>query len=472
MENRPKDCTRENSCAAVVPHDIDRIMPIGKKTAVVEVLGCKVNQAEAAAMMSILNHHGYVVDPTAPAPDLVLVNTCCVTSKAEAKSRRAANRLAEKYPAALVVVTGCLAEVNPASVEYDTDRVVILGTFEKDRFAEFLAQGLHGSRGIMRAGSSACTVFVDQGNPGIPGRGRTFLKVQDGCSQRCSYCIVPTARGPERSLLPDAVCVHARALAEAGFAEIVLTGIHLGRYGRDLKPPMGLEDLLERLLDETQCVRYRMSSVEPQEVTPRLIELAGTHPRVCPHFHIPLQSGDDEILARMGRPYRTAAIGRLLEDIYDRIPEACVGLDIMVGFPGEDERAFANTLRVVESSGAAYLHVFPFSPRPGTRAAEFTPRVPEPVARERVEELRKRSAAMRERYYRQFLGRSLTAVSETAPDPATGLVKARTDNYIPVNVCLPPDLQDRSSFSVYLLEIENGEVTATASDANGACSRD
>ncbi len=339
-------------------------MPDYKKKAVVEVLGCKVNQAEAAAMIGILQSQGYVVDPAAQEPDLVLVNTCCVTSKAEAKSRRMANRLVEKYPSALVVVTGCLAEVNPSSIQEDMDRVVVLGTFEKDRFAEFLEKSdvtVHrdqvtgrnhdGSGRVLRAGSSACTTFVDQGCAGIPGRGRTFLKVQDGCSQRCSYCIVPSSRGPSRSLVADAVCAHARTLAGQGFSEIVLTGIHLGWYGRDLTPAIGLQDLLERLLEECPTVRFRMSSVEPQEITPRLIELAATHPRVCRHFHIPLQSGDDEILSRMGRPYRTGFIRRLWEKILNAIPDVCVGLDIMVGFPGESEQSFLNTLSLVQELG-------------------------------------------------------------------------------------------------------------------------
>ena len=441
--------------------EIEHIMRESKRKAVVEVLGCKVNQAEAAAMIGILQNHGYEVDPLAREPDLVLINTCCVTSKAEAKSRRTANRLAEKYPSALVVVTGCLAEVNPLSVQHDADRVVVLGTFEKDRFAEFLQRDLAGSGGIVRLGSSACTTFVDQGCLGIPGRGRTFLKVQDGCSQRCSYCIVPTARGPSRSLYPDRVITHAHALAAKGFAEIVLTGIHLGWYGRDLKPAIALEDLLERLLDECTTVRFRLSSVEPPEVTRRLIELAATHPRVCRHFHIPLQSGDDEILSRMGRPYRTDSIRHLMEHIFSAVPDACVGFDIMVGFPGETDHAFENTLSLVEDSGVAYLHVFPFSPRTGTRAADFAPRVSDRTARMRVDELRRLSVQMREQYYTRFLGRTLIAVSETAPDARTSMVKARTDNYIPVHVCLPQELMRKSSFSVQLLGIEHGEVTAT-----------
>ena len=344
-----------------------------RKKALVRVLGCKVNQAEAEAMARVLESRGYQIDPSADDPDLVVVNTCCVTSKAEGKSRRMVNRLADKFPGARMIVTGCLAEINASSLEKVAPGAVLLGTFEKDHFDEFIGEAPINARNEEQGGASACTTFVDLGPPGMRSRSRVFLKVQDGCSQSCAYCIVPAARGPSRSLPADKVLLHASNMDARGFAEIVLTGIHLGCYGRDLDPPMGLEDLLERLVEECPTTRFRLSSVEPQEITPRLIELAAGHPRVCRHFHIPLQSGDDNILSRMGRPYDTAFIRDLMDRILTRAPETCIGLDIMVGFPGEDEESFRKTLTLIEDSGAAYLHVFPFSPRPGTPAASFRP---------------------------------------------------------------------------------------------------
>jgi threonylcarbamoyladenosine tRNA methylthiotransferase MtaB len=437
------------------------------KKARVQVLGCKVNQAEAAAMAGILERKGYAVDPLESNPDVVLINTCCVTSRAEGKSRRMVHRLAEKFPSSTLLVTGCLAEVNPSSLRDVSDRVITLGTFEKDRLSDFLDSPHKESGQILRQGSSSCTTFGDMGCPGISGRGRTFLKIQDGCSQGCAYCIVPTARGRSRSLPAEMVYRYAQSLAAEGFAEIVLTGIHLGCYGRDLSPSLNLEELLPNLLDRCPDSRFRLSSVEPQEITPRLIGLAAAHQQVCPHFHIPLQSGDDAILRNMGRPYDTTAIRSLLERIHTAIPDACVGLDIMVGFPGEDEASFKRTESLIRYSGAAYLHVFPFSPRPGTPAESFEPKVPKQVARTRVEELRALSGVLRRRFYERFLGHRLTVVTETVPNAETGIVKARTDNYIPVSVCVPSELRDIHVFPVRLQEISGDEVVAVAAISEG-----
>lgn len=405
-----------------------------KKVAVVRVLGCKVNQAEAAAMATILESKGYEVDSHAKTADLVLVNTCCVTAKAEGKSRRLVNRLAKEYPSALLVVTGCLAEINTAVELAKANRYLVMGTFEKDRFSEFLdSQPENGCR-VFRRGAHSCDTFGDLGSPAISGRSRTFLKIQDGCSQGCSYCIVPIARGPSRSMPSSTVIARATELDRAGYSEIVLTGIHLGCYGRDLKPPLSLEDLLEQLLHESGSARYRLSSVEPQEISRRLIDLAANNSRVCRHFHIPMQSGDDAVLERMGRPYDSAFVRDLIQRILSHIPEACIGLDVMVGFPGETEKSFENTRMLIERSGAAYLHVFPFSPRPGTPASDFGARVPDAVATRRVEDLRALSLRLRRTFHERFLGATLTAVAESEPDPLTGALIARTDNYIPVQV--------------------------------------
>lgn len=432
-----------------------------RKKALVRVLGCKVNQAEAEAIARALESRGYNIDASDDDPDLVVVNTCCVTSKAEGKSRRMVNRLANKFPHARLIVTGCLAEINASALEKVAPGAVLLGTFEKDHWDQFIGEAPINAKSEEPGRSSACTTFAELGPAGTRSRSRVFLKVQDGCSQSCAYCIVPAARGPSRSMPADTVFLHARDMDARGYAEIVLTGIHLGAYGRDLDPPMALEDLLERLVEECPSTRFRLSSVEPQEITPRLIDLAAGHPRVCRHFHIPLQSGDDNILKRMGRPYDTLFIRDLLSRILTRTPETCIGLDVMVGFPGEDEESFGKTLTLIEQSGAAYLHVFPFSPRPGTPAASFRPRVPETVARRRVEDLRELSRTLRRRFYERFVGATLTAVPESEPDAETGLFIARTDNYIPVQVSAISGIPCKHAFLVTLERIVDESVLGT-----------
>ncbi|MFH1114556.1 MAG: tRNA (N(6)-L-threonylcarbamoyladenosine(37)-C(2))-methylthiotransferase MtaB [Pseudomonadota bacterium] len=487
------------------------------KKAMVHVLGCKVNQAEAAAMVRVLEDRGYQVASDIPDPDLIVVNTCCVTAKAEGKSRRAVGRLAQRFPDARIVVTGCLAAVNPDSLKDLANETVILGTYEKDRFEDFVTTGgekdryfeqssralkkevslnppvvrgarqdLPGNHGHTRisdevrengprerealpdapeAGERASKrwQFVDLGVSGNPARARAFLKIQDGCNQRCSYCIVPAARGRSRSLDREKALANAAALSSAGYAEIVLTGIHLGYYGQDLEPPLRLEDLVEELLETCPRVRFRMSSIEPQEITPGLIDLTARNKRLCSHFHIPLQSGDDEILGRMKRPYTASAVRNLANAVIDKVPDVCIGFDVMVGFPGEDDRSFRRTVDLVRSSGAAYLHVFPFSPRPGTPAADFRPLVPSAKARERVAELRKLSRELRRNFYSRFIGRTLSAVLESESETTEGTVIARTDNYIPVRVCMSGPIPNDRAFRVTLESIGDDGVLGSPS---------
>jgi len=243
----------------------------------------------------------------------------------------------------------------------------------------------------------------------------------------------------------------------SGLAEIVLTGIHLAAYGRDLRPPLKLEDFLHTLLQECPETRFRLSSVEPQEVSARLIELVCGHPSVCRHFHIPVQSGDDEILSRMARPYDADLIRELVQHIFCQSHETCVGMDVMVGFPGEEERAFRNTVSLIEGLQPAYLHVFPFSPRPGTPAASYYPRVQQHVVRRRVEELRRLSTALRRAFYERFVGKTVTVVPEEAPDMTKGTLKARSDNYIPVTVRHGGKVRERKMLLVKIEAIVEGE---------------
>lgn len=426
--------------------------------AIIRVLGCKVNQAESAAMGKILEELGYELDSGAEEPALVLVNTCCVTSRAEAKSRRMVGRLASRFPSAKLVVTGCLAEVNPSSFEEVARDLLILGTYGKDRFRRFVAESHREHAGAQQRRASSCTTFGDLGAAGTVDRARAFLKVQDGCSQHCTYCIVPRARGPARSLAPETALTHARVLGDEGYAEIVLTGIHLGSYGKDLDPQTDLQSLIEALLSHCPKVRFRLSSIEPQEITENLIRLTAKDARVCRHFHIPVQSGDDSILGRMRRPYRVETIHHLTNLILSEVPDASIGIDIMAGFPGEDERAFQRTIDLVQGCGAAYLHVFPFSPRAGTPAATYQPQVSVDIAQRRVEELRTISRELRQSFYARFLGRTLEAVVESESDVTSRSFIVRTDNYIPVRVEADGPLPDVRLLPVTLRHVAGDEV--------------
>ncbi len=436
--------------------------PSNRKQALVHVLGCKVNQAEAGAMVGILESLGYTVTDGSSAPDLIVVNTCCVTARAEGKSRRAVKRLAEKYPDAELVVTGCLAEVNPSSLVKLSESCHVLGTVEKDHFGEFVETLHHRPEPIACHGARNAKTFGDLRSAPMPGRARAFLKIQDGCSQWCSYCIVPRARGPSRSLHPETVFEYARAMEDEGVAEIVLTGIHLGAYGHELDPRFPLDLLVERLAQVCHKTRFRLSSIEPQEITPKLIELAASHPRVCRHFHLPLQSADDVILQHMKRPYSAAVVADILERIFLADPDVCVGMDVLVGFPGEDEESFEKTKEFVRNSGAAYLHVFPFSPRPGTPAATFKHGVPHNVAQQRVEELRSISLTLRKTFYSRFVGKTLPAVIEPASEDDTLSVIARTDNYIPVRIAAATAPDPTMEFHVRVDSVERDVVTGTS----------
>ena len=436
------------------------------KKALVKFLGCKVNQAEAASISLMLEDAGYRVLRDCQDPQLIVVNTCAVTSSAEGKSRRLIGRLAKENPSARIVVTGCMVEAtNPLDRNMSAD-TIFLGTFEKDNFMQFLGDLMEiPSRSLIRRGSMSCSIFGDLGPAVLDRRSRAFLKIQDGCSQGCSYCVVPLTRGPSRSLPPDKLFSSAAQMGRMGYSEIVLTGIHLGRYGRDLKPCVTLEQTLEKLPECCPGVRFRLSSIEPQELTPKLIEIAAKHPSICRHFHIPVQSGDDKVLERMGRPYNSELVHGLVSRLVETIPDACIGMDIMVGFPGEDDEAFENTLKLVQEMPLGYLHVFPFSPRPGTPAASFRPRVPSEESNRRVKILRQLSVKFRKIYFERFIGRTLEAVAETGPDMLNGTVMCRTDNYVPVLAKLGDNPNLPGVFQVIIEALEEdyalGSVTGS-----------
>ncbi len=414
------------------------------KRFIIKTLGCKVNQCESEGIGQALIASGQALPTTEDdMADVVIINTCTVTGKAGMQSRQAVRQAVRAYPGARIVVTGCHAQTAAAELSAidGVDRVV--GNGDKHKIPEMLIDDI-GSMPSIDQQMITCTdiASVDQfqTTPGVSHghRTRPFLKIQDGCDAFCTYCIVPHARGRSRSLPPDQAIEQIAQLGRLGYREVVLTGIHIGRYGQDLHPASDLYSLLCRIRDAGAIDRLRISSIEPAELTDAIIHLAASNDafagRPCRHFHIPLQSGDDDILRRMHRPYDRDYFHALVQRILKTVPDAAIGVDTLIGFPGETDAAFENTYDLIRSLPVAYLHVFPFSPRRGTPAFTFKDQVPTPVIKERCQRMRRLGAEKRKAFYRRFVKRPVTVLVEETRDRNDGRLKGLTDNYIPVRL--------------------------------------
>jgi len=341
-------------------------------------LGCKVNQCESDSIAARLEQDGWHPNPGRDAADLIIINTCAVTGKAAMQSRQAIRQERRRSPRARIIVTGCYAELEPETIQKTTGEDDIVGHRDKFRIPERLTSPtdpLAPRHSRTDAGEPAASFAPAHLIPGSS-RTRPVLKIQDGCNAFCAYCVVPRARGRSRSMPVDDVIENLRCLQQAGYQEIVLSGIHLGCYGFDLEPSTSLQRLLERIDRETEIPRARLSSIEPKELTDDIIALVAGSTRFCDHFHIPLQSGDDRILHLMKRPYTAEQFARLVRNIREQIPEAAIGADVLIGFPGETDAAFERTYALVANLPITYLHVFPFSPRDGTPAADMPNQIP------------------------------------------------------------------------------------------------
>jgi threonylcarbamoyladenosine tRNA methylthiotransferase MtaB len=285
-------------------------------------------------------------------------------------------------------------------------------------------------------------------------RTRPFLKIQDGCNAYCTYCIVPYARGPSRSMPLDTVLEHLSQLNQAGFKEVVLTGIHLGCYGQDLTPQITFNHLLETIDHVQPVARIRLSSIEPMELSDEIIELVAASKIFCRHFHIPLQSGDDTILKRMKRPYSGHDFREKIMKVHTKLPDAAIGADVVVGFPGETDEAFNNTLKLIDSLPISYLHVFPFSPRKNTPAYSFPNRVPERVIKRRCKIVRELGLSKKKKFYSQMIEQRETVLVEETRDRYTGYLKGFSSNYIPVL------LDGKNSLKNSLVQTRISEVTS------------
>ncbi len=374
--------------------------------------------------------------------DLVVVNTCTVTHRADQQVRQAVRRLHRENPSAPLVLTGCYAERDPETLAALPGVSLIIGNSEKERLTQIIEERMPDVYGGFRHASCnpKCDSLV-QTSAQTGGRTRPMIKIQDGCDARCSYCIVPHVRGPGRSVKPERVLAEIKSLIEQGFQEIILTGIHLGAFGHKLEKRIRLITLLRQIVKTPQLGRIRLSSIEPMQFERAIVDLAAKNPVFAHHFHIPVQSGSDRILRGMRRPYKAAQFQKLLFYIHEQLPDAGLGTDVLVGFPGETEQDFSATCKLIWESPLSYLHVFPFSPREGTDAWSLPGRIPSPVVKSRVRKLREMSRIKNLSFRRQFIGQVLPAIT-LAKEERFGTSVALTGNYIHAKILgrfMPPN---------------------------------
>ena len=393
-------------------------------------LGCRLNQVDTRVLQTLLEARGFrTVDFDEPA-DVVVVNTCTVTARAEFSDRQTIRRAARVSPNATLVVTGCWAQTSPDEVAALSGVDLIVGNADKDRLPDLLEQvgaaRTHVSD-IKRARMSETAPVARW-----PGRSRAFLKIQDGCQHRCAFCVVPLARGASRSLDPKVVLDQARLLVEAGHLEVVLTGVDLGHYGADLVPRTTLAALLRSLVEIPGLRWVRLSSLLPAYFTPELIEIVTGSPVVAPHCHIPLQSGSTRVLRLMRRPYDARMYRALVERLVAARPGLGLGADVIAGFPGESEQDFGETMACVEALPFSYLHVFPYSPRKGTEAVGLGAQLDHPTIARRSRALRELGRAKSDEFRGRLVGAARDVLVLETRDRATGALVGLTGNYVEV----------------------------------------
>jgi len=406
--------------------------------------GCRASQSEGGAIEQELLDASAARAESPFVADVVIVNTCTVTEEADRDARQMIRRIASRNPEARVIVTGCYAQRAPEELASLPRVSHVVGNSHKPlvgqlalkvldpEFESFLPDG--------RAEIFCSDIFLeDELKPethlGSSGRTRAVVKVQDGCNANCSFCIIPSVRGRSRSLDPAAVVSEVLSLVERDYKEVVLSGIHLGTYGRDLAVRTSLFELIVRILERVpELERLRLSSIEPLEVAPEIISLVSTDPRMARHFHIPLQSGSRRVLREMRRPYQPDYYSNLAHSIRRKLSDAAIGADVMVGFPGETDEEFTETFRLIEDSPLTYLHVFPYSARPGTPAAALDSGIPPRVAQFRAKALRRLIARKNEEFRRRMIGQTLEVLVLQPEDAlSTNFVRVRVPTGLPVN---------------------------------------
>lgn len=406
-------------------------------------IGCRLNQAEIETMARQLQAGGHVIVGDAAEADAIILNTCAVTAEAARDARHLTRRFHRANESAQIVLTGCYATLAPDVVAALPGVGRVVGNGDKERLPLLLDPALPVDAPLFDS-----EPIAREAQPGSFGRTRGFVKVQDGCDNRCTFCVTTIARGAGRSRHLADVVTEVGRFAAAGYGEVVLTGVHLGSYGRDLGRPAGLRELVAALLAHTDIPRIRLSSLEPWEIAEGFFELWGD-PRLMPHLHLPLQSGSDRVLRRMARRTSRAAFRALVDEARAHIPDLSVSTDVICGFPGETEDEFAETLEYVEAIGFSRIHAFSYSPRPGTAAARMPEQVPGPVKRDRTKQLIALGEQLSLAFHRRYEGTTRPVLWETAIGAERdGLCWAGyTDNYIRVSAVGPADLMRRETLT-------------------------
>lgn len=405
-------------------------------TVAFHTLGCKVNHYETEAIWQLFRQHGYEKVDFDSISDVYVINTCTVTNTGDKKSRQVIRRAIRKNPDAIICVTGCYAQTSPAEVMSIPGVDIVVGTQNRAKLIEYIErfkrerQPINAVTNIMKT-----RVFEELDVPSFSERTRASLKIQEGCNNFCTFCIIPWARGLMRSRDPKDVIKQAEQLVRAGYKEIVLTGIHTGGYGEDLKD-YSLADLLEDLEQVDGLKRLRISSIEASQLTERVMDVIQRSEKVVRHLHIPLQSGSNTVLKRMRRKYTKEFFSERLAQLREMIPGLAVTTDVIVGFPGETEEEFQETYDFIAEHKFSELHVFPYSKRTGTPAARMKDQVDEEIKHERVRRLIELSDQLAKEYASQFEGKILEVIPEERDkdDPESGLYVGYTDNYLRVKV--------------------------------------
>lgn len=410
--------------------------------------GCKQNQFETAGLVEILVREGYQVVPFQESADLYILNTCTVTGEADTQARQMIRRLHREQPGACLVVTGCYAQRSPGELAGMPGVDLVLGNNEKAALGDYLRETMARRGGFSEPRPAQVEVgdimAVKQHDTlevaELTGHTRAFVKVQDGCNLNCSYCVIPSVRGRSRSRPAEDVLRMVRNLVESGYQEIVLTGIHTGSWGRDFTPKAHLVDLLRQLERIDGLRQIRLSSLEPSEFTPELVEYIIEQPLICRHFHIPFQSGSPRILQAMHRPYKQEYYLRLLDRFYEQLPEVAIGGDLIVGFPGETDAEYAETEDFLLRYPFSYMHVFAYSDREGTVADALSDKVDGGVKRTRSRSLRAVARQKALEFRLPYVGREVRCLILARVEEDQQQVEAISDNYLRVRVDAPEEL--------------------------------